>query len=55
MTTLTKPDGSETMSIQETLEVLLRYFFEEDNEEENTYQKTIRKAAEEPITTSNDV
>jgi hypothetical protein len=54
MTTLTKLDGSET-SIQETLEVLLDYFFEEDNVEENTHQKTIRKAVEEPIKTSNDV
>ena len=55
MTTLTKSDGSETMSIQVTLEVLLAYLFEEDNAEKNTHQKTIRKAADEPITTSNDV
>ena len=55
MTTLTKPDGSETMSIQEMLEVLLDYLFEEGNVEENTHQKTIRKAVEEPMKTSNDV
>ena len=55
MTTLTKPDGSETMSIQETMEVLLDYIFEEDNVEKNTHQKTIRKAVEEPMKTSNDV
>ena len=55
MPTLTKPDGSETMSIQETMEVLLDYLFEEDNVEENTHQKTIRKEVEEPIKTSDDV
>jgi len=42
-TTLTKPDGSETTSIQETLEVLLGYLFGENNAEKNTHQKTIRK------------
>ena len=43
------------MSVQETLEVLLAYLFEEDNAEENTHQKTIRKTAEETITTSDDL
>ena len=37
------------------MEVLLDYLFEEDNAEENTHQKTTGKAAEEPITTTNDV
>ena len=55
MPTLTKPDGSETMSIQDTMEVLLDYLFEEDNVEENTHQKTIRKAVEEPMKTSDNV
>ena len=54
MTTLTKPDGSETTSIQETMEVLLDHIFEEDNTEGNTHQKVIRKAVEEPIRTSDD-
>jgi len=55
MTTLTKSDGSETMSIQETMEVLLDYLFEEDNVEENTHQKTIRKAVEEPMKTRDNI
>jgi hypothetical protein len=54
MTTLTKSDGSETTSIQETMEVLADHFFEEDKVEENTHHKTIRKAVEEPINTSDD-
>jgi hypothetical protein len=33
----------------------LDYLFEEDNTEENTYQRTIRKAVEEPINTNDDV
>ena len=37
------------------MEVLLDYLFEEDNAEENTHQKTTRKAAEAPITTTDDV
>jgi len=55
MTTLTKPDGSETTSIQETMEVLLDHLFEEDNTEENTHQKAIRKAVEEPIRRSDNI
>jgi hypothetical protein len=55
MTTLTKPDGSEMTSIQETMEVMLDYLFKEDSEEENSYPKKLRKTTEEPIRTSNDV
>jgi hypothetical protein len=39
MTTLTKLDGSEMTSIQDTLEVMLDYLFKEDSEEENSHQK----------------
>jgi len=39
MTTLPKPDGSETTNIQETMEVMLDYLFKEDSEEENSHQK----------------
>jgi len=55
MTSLTKPDGSETTSIQKTMEVMLDYLFKEDNEEENSHQKKLRKTIEEPIRTSDDV
>jgi hypothetical protein len=43
LTTLTKLDGSEATSIQETLEVLLDYHSEEDNAEQNTHQKNNRE------------
>jgi hypothetical protein len=36
MTTLRKPDGSETSSIQETIKVMLEYHFPEGREEEET-------------------
>jgi hypothetical protein len=55
MTTLTKPDRTETTNIQETLQVLLDYLIEEDTTEENSYQSTIRMAVEEPINTNDDV
>ena len=54
MTTLRKPDGSETSSIQETMKVMRDYFFTEDREE-MLYHKNIRKTTEEPISTSEDV
>jgi len=50
-----KPDGSETTSIQETVEVMLYYLFKEDSEEENSHQKKLRKTIEEPIRTTDDV
>jgi hypothetical protein len=54
MTTLRKSDGSETSSIQETMEVMLEYHFTEDREEETQHHKNIRKTTEEPINTSED-
>ena len=54
MTTLRKPDGSETTSIQETMNALLDYLYTEDREEETLYHKTLRKNLEELINTSDD-
>jgi hypothetical protein len=55
MTTLRKPGGLETSSIQETMKVMLEYNFPKDREEEETQdRKNIRKC-EEPINTSEDV
>ena len=56
MTTLRKPGGLETLSIQETIKVMLEYHFPEDREEEETHHhKNIWKSTEEPINTSEDV
>jgi ribonuclease HI len=55
ITTLTKPDGSETRNTKETIEVLLDHLFEKDNTQENLYQKQIRKTVEEPIETKDDI
>ena len=52
MTTLRKPGGLETSSIQETMKVMLEYHFPEDREEETHHHKNIRKSIEEPINTS---
>ena len=54
MTTLRKPDGSETSSIQETMNVLLDQLFTEDRED-TLHHKLIRKNIEEPIGTSDDL
>ena len=50
-TTIRKPDGTETTSLQETLNVILDYLFREDSGEDNLHHKNIRKAIEEPIHT----
>jgi hypothetical protein len=55
MTTLWKPDGSETSSILETMNIMLDHLITEDGEEEEThYHKNIRKMIEEPINTCDD-
>lgn len=54
MTTLRKPDGSETSNIQETMNVMLDYLITEDREEDTLHHKNIRKTIEEPIKTSDD-
>jgi len=54
MTTLRKLDGSETSSIQETMNVMLDHLFTEDTEEDTLHHKKIR-TIEEPICTSDDL
>jgi hypothetical protein len=55
MTTLWKPDGTETSSILETINTMLDHLITDDIEEEEThYHKNIRKMIEEPIYTCND-
>jgi hypothetical protein len=52
LTTLKKPDGSETSSIKETIKVMLDYIITDDREEEETsHHKNVRKMIEEPTTT----
>ena len=55
MTTIRKPDGTETTSLHETVNVILDYLFTEDSEEDNLHHKNIRKSIEEPIHTKEDV
>jgi hypothetical protein len=55
ITTLQKPDGTETASIQETMNVLLDYLFTEARDEETSHRKNIRKNIKEPINTSEGV
>jgi len=56
MTTLRKPGGLETSSIQETMKVMLEYHFPEDREEEETlHHKNTWKSIEIPINTSEDI
>jgi hypothetical protein len=54
MTTLRKPDGSETLSIQETMNILPDQLFTEDRED-ILHHKHIRKNIEEPISSSDDI
>ena len=55
MTTIRKPDGTETTSLHETVNVILDYLFTEDSEEDNLHHKNIRHSIEEPIHTIEDV
>ena len=54
MTTIRKPDETETTSLHETANVILEYIFTEDSGEDNLHHKNIRKAIEEPIHTDED-
>ena len=54
ITTIRKPDGTETTSLHETVKVILDYLFTEDSVEDNLHHKNIRKAIEEPIQTDED-
>ena len=55
MTTINRPDGIETTSLQETINEILDHLYKEDGGEEKPNHKTIRKAIEEPIHTEDDV
>ena len=56
MTTLRKPDGSESTNIQDTIKTMMNHFIPEDiEEEESYYHKQIRKMVEEPIDTRDDI
>jgi hypothetical protein len=55
ITTLRKSDSSETLSIQETMNVLLDHPLTEDSGEDTLHHKHIKKNTEEPIGTSDDV
>ena len=44
MTTIRKPDGTETTSLHETVKVILDYLFTVDSVEDNLHHKNIRKA-----------
>jgi hypothetical protein len=54
LTTVRKPDGTETMSLHGTANVILDYLFTEDSGEDSLHHKNIRKAIEEPIHTDDD-
>jgi hypothetical protein len=54
MTTLRKPDGSETASIEETMNTMLENLLTEGREEETLQHKNIRKNLEQAINTSED-
>jgi len=54
MTTMRKPDGTETTSSHERANVILDYIFTEDSGEDNLHSQNIRKAIEKPILTDDD-
>jgi len=55
MTTLRKPDGSESANILDTMKTMVNHLIPEDiEEEESYYHKQIRKTVEEPIDTRDD-
>ena len=55
MTTIRKPDGTETTSLHETLNAILDYLLTEDSLLDNPHHKTVRRVIEEPIHTNEDV
>lgn len=54
MTTLWKPDGTETSILQETMNIMLGNIITVDKEEEIYHHNGIRKMVEEPIHTCDD-
>jgi len=55
MTTITRPDGTETTNLQETIHEILDHLYKEGDGEETSHHKSIRKAVDEPIHTEDDV
>ena len=47
MTTVRKPDGTETTSLHETAKVILEYLLIQENGEDNPHHKTIRWAIDD--------
>jgi len=47
MTTINRPDGTGTTSLQETINEILDHLHKEDGGEEKPNHKSIRKAVEE--------
>ena len=54
MTTVRKPDVTQTKSLHETAIVILYYLFTEDSGEDNLHHRNIKKVIEEPVHTDDD-
>jgi hypothetical protein len=54
MTTITKPDGTETTDLQETINEIIDHLYKEGDGEETPHHKRIRKAVDKPIHTEDD-
>ena len=55
MTTVQKPDGSYTESLEETMQVMLDHHIAVDNKrDDNEHHKSIRKQIREPFKTDDD-
>jgi hypothetical protein len=55
MTAITRPGGTETTNLQETINEILDHLYKEDDGEETPHHKSIRKAVDEPTHTEDDV
>jgi hypothetical protein len=49
MTTINRPDGTETTGLQETITEILDHLYKDGDGKENPHHKRIRKAVDEPI------
>jgi hypothetical protein len=55
MTTINRPDRTETRGLKETINEILNHPHKEDEGEENPHHKSIRKAVDKLIHTEDDV
>jgi hypothetical protein len=56
MTTLRKPDGTDSANLLDTMETMMNHLIPDDTEEEESYyHKQVRKIVEEPIDTYDDL